>query len=246
MDIEKRICNKKHIFFSCENLNDRFTDYADHLLTTWDKGLGFEFRPEENYLRFPLWIMYYVDPNSKNPGKDFEDKMNRPATLKNNFTTLVASHDERGNGAGYRTLCYNNLKTIGPIFSGGKLLKNTSLLTTQFQDDANAFIGSSQFNIALENSNAKGYCTEKVFRPFLTGTIPIYWGDNQLPEPSVINQDALLFFNPEQPEQLMKQVEELRNDEKKLRDFSNQRRTVPGAADWVNDKLQKLMEFLND
>ena len=106
-------------------------------------------------------------------------------------------------------------------------------------------IGSCRFNIALENSNARGYCTEKVFRPFLSGTIPIYWGDCQQPEPEVINQDALLLFDPENPDQLLNQIEELEQDENKRIEFANQTRTNAGAEDFVNKKLDQLIHFLS-
>ena len=244
-DVNKKFSKKRHVFFSCENLEDRFKEYGNHMLHEWDKGIGFEFRDDKNYMRFPLWLMYYVDPKAQNPGKDFEAKMNKPASQKKDFAAMVASHDERGNGAGHRTLCFNLLSSVNHVLSAGKLLNNTDALKQDFNDDANAFIGSCRFNIALENSNARGYCTEKVFRAFLSGTIPIYWGDCQQPEPQVINQNALLLFDPENPGQLLNQIEELEQDESKRIEFANQRRTSAGAEDFVNNKLEELTHFLS-
>ena len=70
-DLNKRLCDKKHVFFTSENIGDRFSEYDDHMLSHWDQAIGFQFRSERNYMRFPLWLIYYVNPLSKNPGRDF-------------------------------------------------------------------------------------------------------------------------------------------------------------------------------
>lgn len=244
--IPKLNSSRQHVFFSCENLEDRFTEYGDHLLHVWDKGIGFEHRSETNYLRFPLWMMYYVDPVSNTPGKEFVASMSKPTEAKPNFATMVASHDTRGNGAGLRTSCFNSLSQIDNIISGGRLLNNSDALKTKFNDDANAFIGSARFNIALENSNARGYCTEKIFRPFLSGTIPIYWGDMMNPEPDIINHEAVIFFNPERPDLTVKEVLELEQNPKLLLEFANQNRLVSNAGAWVDHLMDELERFLRE
>lgn len=244
--IPKLMSNRQHVFFSCENLEDRFTEYDDHLLHEWDKGIGFEHRNEANYLRFPLWMMYYVDPESKTPGQGFVASMSKPTEAKPNFATIVASHDTRGNGAGLRTSCFNSLSQIDKVTSGGQLLNNSNALKTEFNDDANAFIGSARFNIALENSNAKGYCTEKIFRPFLSGTIPIYWGDMMNPEPDIINQEAFILFNPENPDRTVQEVLELEKSPKRLLEFANQNRLVSNAGAWVDNLMDELERFLRE
>lgn len=38
-------------------------------------------------------------------------------------------------------------------------------------------LGDYRFSIVIESSKARGYFTEKLIDCFLTGTIPIYWGD---------------------------------------------------------------------
>ena len=48
------------------------------------------------------------------------------------------------------------------------------------------FLASYKFTIAFENQSADYYTTEKIFHPFLVGSIPIYWGCPQIAE----------YFNP--------------------------------------------------
>ena len=39
------------------------------------------------------------------------------------------------------------------------------------------FLSEYKFSIAMENSNGDGYLSEKIVDSFLSGTIPIYYGD---------------------------------------------------------------------
>lgn len=244
--VETRFNSKhRHIFFTPENLSDRFTEYQDHLIHHWDAGLGFEHVSAPNYLRFPLWIQYLTNPKSVDAGQEVVEALNHKQHLdKQHFATLVASHDHRGNGRGLRTECYHHLQSIGPVLSGGGLLKNTDFLQDKFGNNANQFIGSSVFNIALENSNQKGYCTEKIFRPLRMNTIPIYWGDEMNPEPEVLNQDCFIPFEPTQPELMLKEVQKLKANDALRKAFLNQPKTTPQARDWINARVESLLALL--
>jgi hypothetical protein len=57
------------VFFTGENLNRNefgfsFQNYSDCLQNKYfDLSLGFDYLESDKYLRFPLWILYFVDPN---------------------------------------------------------------------------------------------------------------------------------------------------------------------------------------
>lgn len=53
----------------------------------------------------------------------------------------------------------------------------------------------SMYHISVENSQNKGYFTEKIIDSFLTKTIPIYWGCPNINE--FFNMDGILTFNNE-------------------------------------------------
>jgi hypothetical protein len=44
------------------------------------------------------------------------------------------------------------------------------------------FLSSYKFSIAMENSEGDGYISEKIVDAFLSGTIPIYYGDYMVDE----------------------------------------------------------------
>ena len=44
------------------------------------------------------------------------------------------------------------------------------------------FLSSYKFSIAMENSEGDGYISEKIIESFISGTIPIYYGDYMIDE----------------------------------------------------------------
>ena len=61
---------------------------------------------------------------------------------------------------------------------GGKCRNNIN----EFVKNKIDFLSGYKFSIAMENSNADGYLSEKIVDSFLSGTIPIYYGDYILDE----------------------------------------------------------------
>ncbi len=62
----------------------------------------------------------------------------------------------------------------------------------------------------------KDYVTEKLFESFAGGTVPIYYGSNNEPEPGIINPNAVLFWDlkhPENNEQVRAKIKALKEDE---------------------------------
>jgi hypothetical protein len=55
------------------------------------------------------------------------------------------------------------------------------------------FLSSYKFSIAMENSEGDGYISEKIVDSFLSGTIPIYYGDYMVDE--FINPKAYILIN---------------------------------------------------
>ena len=65
---------------------------------------------------------------------------------------------------------------------GGKFKNNIGGMVK----DKIQFLTSYKFSIAMENSGCDGYYSEKILQSFLSGTIPIYYGDYMIDE----------YFNP--------------------------------------------------
>ncbi len=156
---------------------------------------------------------------------------------------MVSTHDKNG----LRTKLFQTLEQIDHIDSAGKLLRNTDKLQGQYQNNKQAFLENYQFNICPENSNAEGYVTEKAFDAAFAGTLPIYWGSNNNPEPDVLNKNAmLLYFDDEPLESFVNRVRELYQNEKLYQEFMAQEIFMPTAAEFIVDKMDTLEARLKE
>lgn len=221
------------LFYTGENVM-RFREYKDQCHNLSDLTVGFDYLDHDHYQRFPYWLehLFTSETEVKMIGKMIADFVNKGICKDEDkkFTSLVSSHDD-GN---IRTILFNSLSEIDRVDSGGKYLNNTSSLKEDFDDDKGRFIGHYKFNICPENSNREGYVTEKVFEAIKNNTIPIYWGSNNNPEPDVLNKDAILFYDgPESLAGLNKQVGELHRNPKLYKEFINQPKFQPHAAEYI-------------
>ena len=229
------------MFFSCENVQDRFKEYSDHMKGVADLRIGFDYNEDPDYLRFPLWLMYYTNPESTSPGREFVQLMNREWRGPRPITcSLIARHDDRGNGAGHRATAGRALEAITRVQYAGAFKNNSESLNRDYDNHTNYYLRDCQFNICLENSNHRGYVTEKIWRPILNGAVPIYWGSDLEPETDVLRPSAFIPFDPQHTDKCIKQVEPLMRNLNLWEQFVNQDRTTPGAADWIDNKLEQL------
>lgn len=147
------------IFFTGENITPDFNlcDYAlafDHL------SFG------DRYMRFPLFYTY--------PSFDLLRKKTMQKTpeqlLQRKFCSFVVSNADANP---YRDLFFKRLSEYKKVDSGGRLYNNIGGPISDKLD----FISQYKFNIAIENSSAPGYTTEKIMEPFVSDTLPLYWGN---------------------------------------------------------------------
>lgn len=236
-----------NIFFSGENLHaERFDDFRK-LCTqkTFDLYIDFDTTLNEKSIRFPLWMLYMFRPDS-----DYEDIRKRVNDLRfplmNNrkgFCSIVASHDWNG----IRGEMFDALSEINTVDSGGKFRKNTDALNTQYLDNKQNFIQQYKFNICPENSNSSGYVTEKIFQAIEAGCIPIYWGADNAPEPEILNQDAILFWQQHENNQhTINSMRELHTNIKQYNDFILQPRVLPNADEIVWSYFETIKRELRE
>ena len=76
------------------------------------------------------------------------------------------------------------------IDMGGKYNNNIGFVKNKI-----LFLSQYKFSIAMENSEGSGYFSEKIVQSFLSGTIPIYYGDYLIDE--YINPKAYIFIRNE-------------------------------------------------
>lgn len=232
-----------NVFFTGENLKrGGHRLYADHFLNdrNINIALGFEYFDDPRYLRFPLWMLYMFDPESNDDDiiKRCEE-INHP--LQKNTHSKFACHISSEDILGLRTEICELLSQIESVDCAGKVMHNTDELWRVYGDDKMKYISNYKFNICPENSNCLGYVTEKVFEAIDAGCIPIYWGSYNSPEPSVLNTDAILFWEKESDNSdTVEFIRQLNNSPALYGDFTQQPRLKQDAAKYVIEKFHDL------
>jgi len=232
------------VFYTGENV-ENFPAYKDHLLNQVNLSIGFEFIDSPNYLRFPLWILYFIQPEwglDEIVGYVEKAYNNTIYTERPGFCCLVASHDRNG----IRLKMLNAVSLLGSVDSVGKIYKNTDTLKTKFGDNKSAFLRQYKLNICPENSNTPGYVTEKLFQSLECGCIPLYWGSNNKPETDILNQDAIWFYSPESGNQdsIREKIIGLTNDPHIYRQWCAIPKFLPEAPQRINAYLDQLEKKL--
>lgn len=158
--------NGVRIFFSAENCSPDFnvSDYA----------LGMDRMTFGNrFFRLPLYRLYpHTYPALFKPRQ-------ADSGVRSEFCTCVVSNSEREK---VFTGLFQKLSAYRRVASGGLLFNNVGGRVP----DKVGFMRNGRFGLAVENTMAPGYITEKITDVFAAGAIPIYWGA----------PDVALDFNP--------------------------------------------------
>ena len=228
------------IFFSGENLHlSDHEAYKDGLLNdkNCNLSLGFDCKDDVRYVRFPLWLTYVFEPTMDEQKIHERCEQLRYPKMGNRdkFACLIA----RADISGIRTAMYDGLEKIGKVDCPSDLFHNDESLKQLFGDNKVEYMHQYLFNICPENSNAKGYCTEKVFEAIAAGCIPVYWGDGNNPEPGILNPDAIIFWDVESHgARALQQIQDLYSNHTKLEEFLKQPRLLPSAEKKITGILQ--------
>lgn len=234
------------IFFSGENLRlPSWSHYADALLGDKDcqLSLGFDYFEDKRYFRFPLWFTYMFEPTlNEDLIKQRCEQLRYPRIeRREKFACMIA----RADFSGLRTEMYYALSALGNIDCPSELFHNDDSLKNQYNDDKIAYMQRYLFNICPENSNAYGYCTEKVFEAIDAGCIPIYWGSYNVPEPKILNSEAIILWDKESggTDSICK-IRKLLEDSNFITEFINQPRLQPNAEMEILNVMTGLYDKL--
>ena len=248
--------NRPKVFVTQEDTEWRFPVYDDYLTGTVDLSLGF--KPDDfarGQMFFPIWFEWFMRPDLDFHVVDCSD--NGPWTPRqfvaeiegwdgsderDLFCSLIASHDNRGNGKGLRTMAMNLMSELGDVKCAGKLHRNTAALQDEFNDDIVPYLRTCRFNICFENVSSEGYVTEKLFQAFLAGSIPVYWGFSGTPVPEILTGNGIVFFDPSSPDQAMLLISKLKQDAAFRREWMGRPKFHEGAL----EKLEERMMMLED
>lgn len=105
-------------------------------------------------------------------GRDaFRYSLQQEELLNRKFCNFVYSNNKLSDPI--REQIFTVLSKYKPIDSGGCFLNNMGVRVK----DKLSFLRDYKFTLAIENSSVAGYVTEKIYDPFLSQSLPVYWGD---------------------------------------------------------------------
>lgn len=226
------------IYFSDENIRPDF-NIANYCI-------GFDHIIYDNYMRFPLWLMYEDDLNLALNKHNFdytsEYKKDRFACflVSNNFAAMRARKD-----------IFYKLSEYKKIDSGGSFLNNIGYKV----ENKREFQKRYKFCLCIENSSYSGYSTEKLLQGFASGCVPIYFGDKDISNDKFciyhngsderfcgFNKDA--FINIHDFRNLDECIKYIKEVDSNHTLFEKYLKTPALDIDYINFYKQKLTEFL--
>ncbi|MFW6281319.1 MAG: glycosyltransferase family 10 domain-containing protein [bacterium] len=173
--------------------------------------------PSVTNFRLPLWQIYIMlwpeiwdGLINKKQHSDFE-----------RFTAFIVSNSSNF----IRNSAFKQLSKYKHVHSYGKFMTNDLGLQKvskgrYWRDAKEKFFNEHphKFMMAFENTTYPYYCTEKIMDAFLSGCIPIYWGDPKVVE----DWNPNAFINVNKNKEWIKTVEELDNDSQRFNEVYNE------------------------
>jgi len=233
---QRKISNKDSIkiFFTGESVRPKLENY--------DISIGFDYIDHPNYIRIPLYYMYY--------GNEINTEYKRSPCNPNkpHFACfLVSGHvddPKKFDGCIARSRLFHRLSLYKRVRSGGKYLNTESTIIPK--EKTREWLSECKFVIAFENRTYEGYVTEKPFQAYLAGAVPIYYADKSYIKD--VNPNAVIFAKDYSEEDLYNYIISIDQDDKKYCNIYNNQ-IVPASENnyaIVKDKLKKkLLPLLN-
>jgi len=201
--------------FSCEHLNPKYNNsikiayYTENQITdfnTADYCIGHShINYLDRYFKLPIYFIYrFFQFNNM----EIEIIRNRTlnASKRNKFCAAIITNGW-WNTDGFRMNFINELNKYKQVDMGGRYKNNVGPVKNKTE-----FLSSYKFSIAMENTEGDGYASEKIFDAFLSGTIPIYYGDYMVDE--YFNPDAFILIRGEKDMQTkIEYIKEIDNNE---------------------------------
>ena len=234
----------KGLYWWFNYLQKLYGDYRNHEVDL-AMGYGEHEKEYQNYIRFPLWIIYLIKPNSTYSDiKNKIDEINKKKSSGIRDAVCMNKHDVFG----VRSKICDDLQEILKIYYPGKWRHNDDDLWEKYDDNKNRYLNLFKFNICPENMDVPHYCTEKIFDAVSGGCIPVYAGCNNNPEPVCINKDFVIFWDLDDKNNTenKKMINKLMNNDDYYYKFMQQEKLKKETADYVMDRLILLKNRIGE
>ena len=168
-----------------------FTENFIPNLSSYDYAIGLaHISYLDKYLKFPFCFVFRILQFEMNLSKIHEIRINSLSSLKNKkFCSATISNSIITDK--FRLEFIEKLNKYKQVDMGGSYKNNVGGKVK----DKIKFFSQYKFSIAMENSDGDGYASEKIIDSFLSGTIPIYYGDYMIDE--YINPKSFILIKGE-------------------------------------------------
>ena len=205
--------------------------------------LGYDYAIHPKYMRFPYWLEHVFPCDiTQDQLVAFVDEHNysKDNTKRIKDCAFICRKDYFGDRAQLADL----VAQIMPMSYPSDFRHNDDDMRGKFSDDKIAYLRQFKFNLCPENSNSRGYVTEKVFEAIKAGCVPIYWGNEGYPEPDILNPKAIVYLDKDNPEEGLALLRKLYDNPNFYAEFASQPRFQPGAAEKIYGYYERLEEKL--
>lgn len=222
-DYRYRYQDAKMVYFSGEPFFD--IGICDYALTSF-------FVNDSRFFRIPLYLLYAYDYYKYEISNSFDSILNRDISNfclenKTNFCAYIS----RGPGSkSRRTEFFYKLNQYKKVNSLGSHLNNSQMLsgepgTISGSIEKHKILKSYKFCMAFENSDGYneclGYTTEKIYEPFMSTCIPIYWGNEKV-DLDFNNKSFINWHDYGDDEKVIEKIIEIDNDDDLYMDYVKQ------------------------
>ena len=243
-----KLSNKKPDYllynvFGCNHLNNEYNDSIKIAIFTENQIPDFNIadyaisHSHINYLDRHLNNEYYFLNYFNYFNISYASKIRKrllKLPIKQKFCAAVISNFNKTDF--FRLNFIKELSKYKKIDMGGKYNNNVGTINNKID-----FLSNYKFSIAMENTEADGYSSEKILESFLSGTIPIYYGNYMIDE--YINPKSFILIRGEKDMmEKIKYIKKIDNDDELYRNILKENILIDKS--FVRKKRQEYEEFL--
>lgn len=204
--------------------------YCFGMIDSNEYSLTFNEDSETN-LYFPIWQFDDVA---------IQKCREKAISKKDKFCMFVISNEK----ATWRNTVFDKLSEYRKVDSCGTKLNNMEdgyILSRDFKTSYN-FTKDYKFNLCFENTKKNNYITEKIVNAYAYGTVPIYWGSDNVER--WFNKDSFINCNNKTIEEIIDIVKYYDNNNSEYYKMLQQN-PFNEPIDWKWHRETRYLEFMD-
>jgi hypothetical protein len=221
---------KYSLFYSGEGLHGLPPNYKKYsiILGTIDSG--------ENFVNCPLFIVYEFC-------KPFNYPKNISELPQNDIVVVQTTHHNNS----YRAILIDKLIDLGyKIDFAGRHKNNTGahIPGSWYEPQIIQFMKNYKFVLSLENIKIQTYITEKIINALRAGSIPIYYGSDEIDK--YFNKERIIIVNENNLEEVKKEIDRLLSDPEYWLRKVNSNIFITPINNLIIDIINKIKQLISN